>query len=136
LNRSEGASVRNSLRHFISTSPYLFNSLGSKTRPSGLHPNSGQYLFQLAITGLKWCDLVLWSPVGKPNVERIRRDDQLITNMMSNVTSLWIRVIAPEIFEMRVPRKLYPVILNYNAYLKKKNSMFIFVFMSIESMKI
>ena len=55
---------------------------------------------------------VLWSPVGKPNVERIRRDDQLITNMMSNVTSLWIRVIAPEIFEMRVPRKLCPVILD------------------------
>ena len=39
---------------------------------------------------------------------------------MSNVTSLWIRVIAPEIFEMRVPRKLYPVILdlqNNNKYI-------------------
>ena len=71
-----------------------------------------QIQFQLAITGLKWCDFALWSPVGKPNVERIRRDDQLITNMMSNVTSLWIRVIAPEIFEMRVPRKVYPVILD------------------------
>ena len=70
------------------------------------------YIIVCPFTGLKWCDFVLWSPVGKPNVERIRRDDQLITNMMSNVTSLWIRVIAPEIFEMSVPRKLYPVILD------------------------
>jgi hypothetical protein len=39
---------------------------------------------------------------------------------MSNVTSLWIRVIAPEIFDMRVPGKLYPVILdlqNNNKYI-------------------
>ena len=70
-----------------------------------------QIQFQLAITGRTWCDFVLWSPLGHPNVERIRRDEQLITTMLGNVTSLWNRVVAPEIFEMRVPRKLNPVIL-------------------------
>jgi len=67
-----------------------------------------QIQFQLAITGLQWCDFVLWSPVGKPNIERIRRDEQLIVPMIGNVTSLWQKVIGPEIFEMRVPRKLFP----------------------------
>ena len=70
-----------------------------------------QIQFQLAVTGLKWCDFVLWSPIGKPNIERVRRDDQHIDGMIANVTSLWHHVIAPEIFEMRVPRKLFPFIL-------------------------
>lgn len=54
----------------------------------------------------------MWSPIGKPNVERIRRDEQLIGDMIGNVTSLWHQVIAQGIFEMRVPRKLKPVILD------------------------
>ena len=70
-----------------------------------------QIQLQLAITGLEWCDFVLWSAIGQPNVERIRRDEQLIKKMTGNLTALWHRVVAPEIFEMRVPRKLYPVIL-------------------------
>ncbi|CAC5404726.1 unnamed protein product [Mytilus coruscus] len=68
--------------------------------------------FWLAIMGLNWCDFVMWSPIGTPNVERIRRDEQLIRDMIGNVTSLWHQVIAPEIFEMRVPRKLKPIILD------------------------
>lgn len=71
-----------------------------------------QIQFQLAITGLKWCDFVLWSPVGQPNIERIRRDEQLIVSMIGNVTTLWMKVIAPEFFEMRVPRKLFPFIVD------------------------
>ncbi|XP_071166179.1 uncharacterized protein [Mytilus edulis] len=70
-----------------------------------------QIQLQLAVTGLEWCDFVLWSSLGKPNVERIRRDQQLITSMIGNITTLWRRVIAPELFEMRVPRKLFPIIL-------------------------
>ena len=71
-----------------------------------------QIQLQLAITDLKWCDFVLWSPIGQPNVERIYRDDQLIKTMTQNITTLWLKVIAPEIFEMRVPRKLFPIILD------------------------
>lgn len=71
-----------------------------------------QIQLQLAITGLKWCDFVLWSPIGKPNIERIHRDDQLIVTMIGNITTLWQKVIGPEIFEMRVPRKLFPIILD------------------------
>ncbi|CAC5420379.1 unnamed protein product [Mytilus coruscus] len=70
-----------------------------------------QIQFQMAITGRNWCDFVLWSPVGPPNVERIRRDEQLIKSMLGNVTTLWYEVIAPEIFEMRVPRNLSPILL-------------------------
>ncbi|CAG2215588.1 unnamed protein product [Mytilus edulis] len=68
-----------------------------------------QIQLQLAVTGLEWCDFVLWSSFGKPNVERIRRDQQRITNMIGNITTLWRRVIAPELFEMRVHRKLFPI---------------------------
>ena len=71
-----------------------------------------QIQFQLAITKKKWCDFVMWSCLGQPNVERIRRDDQLIPTILENVTTLWHRVIAPEIFEMRVPRKLDPIVLD------------------------
>jgi len=71
-----------------------------------------QIQLQLAITGLKWCDFVLWSPIGKPNIERICRDDQLIVMMIGNLTNLWQKVVGPEMFEMRVPRKLFPIILD------------------------
>jgi len=70
-----------------------------------------QIQFQLAITGLKWCDFVLWSAVGTPNVQRIRRDDHVISQIIEHTTLLWYKVIAPEIFEMRVPRKFKPFVL-------------------------
>ena len=79
-----------------------------------LKPNHSYYFqiqLQLAITDRHWCDFVLWSPVGKPSIERIRRDDQRISNMIRNLKALWHRVIAPELFEMRVPRKLNPLLL-------------------------
>ncbi|XP_053385028.1 uncharacterized protein LOC123537474 isoform X2 [Mercenaria mercenaria] len=69
-----------------------------------------QIQFQLLVTGLTWCDFVLWSPKGV-SVQRIERDQKLIDNLVTNTTCLWHRVICPEKFEMRVPRNLNPVVL-------------------------
>ena len=44
-------------------------------------------------------------------MERIPRDEVLIEKILRNLTALWTRVIAPEVFEMRVPRDLLPLIL-------------------------
>lgn len=56
-----------------------------------------QVQFQMAITGRSSCDFVLWSPIGPLNIERIRRDEQLITTMLGNVTTLWYEVVGPGI---------------------------------------
>ena len=44
-------------------------------------------------------------------MQRIPRDEPLIEKIQSYLTALWMRVIAPEIFEMRVPRNLLPFVL-------------------------
>ena len=44
-------------------------------------------------------------------IERISRDETLISDILRALTLLWMNVIAREVFEMRVPRDLLPVIL-------------------------
>ncbi|XP_013419437.1 uncharacterized protein LOC106180092 [Lingula anatina] len=67
-----------------------------------------QVQFQLGVTGLSWCDFVMWSPVGEPAVERVYRDDVFIAEIMSANKKYWKAVIAPELVEMRAPRNLKP----------------------------
>ena len=48
---------------------------------------------------------------GPVSTERIFRDEFVIADIIKFLTSFWIRVIAPEIFEMRVPRNLHSLSL-------------------------
>ena len=77
--------------------------------------HSHSYFYQcqqiLLVTGRKYCDFILHAASGPDSVERIPRDEALIEKILSYLTALWTRVIAPEIFEMRVPRDLLPLIL-------------------------
>ena len=65
----------------------------------------------LFVTGRKQCDFILHASSGPDLVQRILRDEPLIEKILSNLTALWMRVIAPEIFEMCVPRNLLPFVL-------------------------
>ncbi|KAJ7376530.1 hypothetical protein OS493_034267, partial [Desmophyllum pertusum] len=65
----------------------------------------------LLVTGRKYCDFILHAASGPDSIERIPRDEPLIEKILEYLTALWTRVIAPEIFEMRVPRKLLPFVL-------------------------
>lgn len=76
---------------------------------------SHSYFYQcqqiLLVTGRKYCDFILHASSGPDSVERIPRDEVLIEKILRNLTALWTRVISPEVFEMRVPRDLLPLIL-------------------------
>lgn len=65
----------------------------------------------LLVTGRENCDFILHAASGPDSVQRIPRDEPLIEKILSYLTALWMRVIAPEIFEMRVPRNLLPFVL-------------------------
>jgi len=65
----------------------------------------------LLVTGRKYCDFILYAASGPDSVERIPRDEPLIEKILSYLTTLWTLVIAPEVFEMHVPRDLNPFIL-------------------------
>ena len=54
--------------------------------------------------GVQWCDFVLWSAEGPPSSQRIYRQEELIYRIMNANYTLWQYIIAPEIFEMRVPQ--------------------------------
>lgn len=73
------------------------------------------YYFQcqhiLLVTDRKYCDFILHAACGLDSVERIARDEPLIEEILRYLTAFWTRVIAPEIFEMRVPRDLVPFVL-------------------------
>ena len=68
---------------------------------------SHAYYFQcqhiLLVTDRKYCDFILHAASGPDSVERIARDEPLIGEILRYLTAFWTRVIAPEIFEMRVP---------------------------------
>ena len=66
----------------------------------------------LLITDRKYCDFILYATSGPDSVERIPGDEPLVEKILSYPTTLWtLIVIAPEVFEMRVPRDLNPFIL-------------------------
>lgn len=65
----------------------------------------------LMVTDLDLWDFVLHSPIGPPSVERITRNDQLLNRLRHSLSAFWHKVMAPEVFEMRVPRRLLPFVL-------------------------
>ena len=67
------------------------------------------------VTGRKYCDFILHAVSGPDSVERIPRDKPLIKKIFCFLTALWMLVIAPEVFEMRVPRNLLPFVLDESA---------------------
>ena len=48
---------------------------------------------------------------GPDSVENFVRDEPLTENILKFLTAFWMHVVAPEIFEMQVPRELLPFIL-------------------------
>ncbi|CAC5403328.1 unnamed protein product [Mytilus coruscus] len=88
------ADVFKSLEQKVITNKDLYTACFSRPTSNDIklelkttHGYYFQIQFQLAITGLNWCDFVLWSNIGKPNIERIYRDDQLIVTMIGNITN-------------------------------------------------
>jgi len=71
-----------------------------------------QIQMQLLVTERKFCDFILYAECGEVSIKRIYRDEGVIAEIVSNLTAFWVRVIAPELFEMRVPRGLHPFILS------------------------
>ena len=76
---------------------------------------SNMYYYQvqllLLVTDFDACDFVLHSPKEQSSVQRILRDGQLLSRLRQSLSALWHKVLAPEIFEMRVPRNLHPIVL-------------------------
>ena len=70
-----------------------------------------QIQMQLLITERTFCDFVLYAKDGPVSIERIYRDETFITDMLNVLTHFWRRVVAPELFEMRVPRDLLPFVM-------------------------
>lgn len=73
-----------------------------------------QVQMQLLVTERDFCDFILYAEEGEVSIERIYRNESVIAEILSSLTALWHRVLAPEIFEMRVPRGLHPFILPEN----------------------
>ena len=75
------------------------------------HSYYHQIQLQLLVTERTYCDFVLYAADGPVSIERINRDEQLMSEILNHLSTFWFQVIAPEIFEIRVPRDLLPFIL-------------------------
>jgi len=64
----------------------------------------------LYVTERKFCSFILHAKNSPDSVENIVRDEPLIENILKFLTAFSTRVIAPNIFEMPVPRELLPFI--------------------------
>lgn len=65
----------------------------------------------LLVTDSDFCDFVSHPPKGPPSVQRIQRDENLMKRLQQSLSAFWHKVLAPEIFEMRVPHNLHPFLL-------------------------
>ena len=65
----------------------------------------------LLVRERNFCDFVLYAEQGPISIERIYRNEAIIEEILSNLTTFWLRVVAPEFFKIRVPRGLNPSIL-------------------------
>ena len=88
-----------------------FSIKDNKSTLKQSHSYYYQIQMQLLVTERTFCDFVLYAKNGPVSIERIYGDDNFITEMLSVLTLFWKRVVAPEIFEMRVPRDLSPFVL-------------------------
>ena len=61
------------------------------------------------------CDFILHAANRPDSEERIPRVEPLIVENLAYLRAFWARVIATEIFEMRVPRGLVPFVLSEAA---------------------
>ena len=70
-----------------------------------------QIQMQLLVTERIFCDFVLYAENGPVSIERIYRNEHVIDEIIKCLTALWRRVVAPELYEMRVPRNSLPFVL-------------------------
>ena len=72
---------------------------------------SNQYYFQvqgqLAISGRKWCDFMVWTLKGW-TVERIYVDNECWNNMLPRLKVFYVKFVLPELFTERIKRG-YPL---------------------------
>lgn len=71
------------------------------------HPYYYQIQTQMAITERLWCDFVIWTSKGF-HVEKIYYDGTFIEPILKHVSAFHQNILAPEYFEMRIPRRLIP----------------------------
>ena len=69
---------------------------------------------QLLVTERIFCDFVLYAKNGPVSIERIYQNEHVIDKIIKCLTALWKRVVAPELYEMRVPRNLLSLVLPEN----------------------
>ena len=70
-----------------------------------------QVQLQLLVTQALYCDFVLYSAKGPPNIERIYPEPKLQARVNKSTKLFWERVFIPEYFLMRVPRGLFPLVV-------------------------
>ena len=70
-----------------------------------------QYQPILLVTGRKYYDFILHVASRPDSVERVPTNEPLIKRSLSYLTTLWNLIIAPEGFEMHVPKDINPFII-------------------------
>ncbi|XP_069133552.1 uncharacterized protein [Argopecten irradians] len=61
---------------------------------------------QMAITGRKWCDFVVWTCSGKASVQRVLFNEDLWSEMNYKLNQFYKESFLPELFSRRVSRGL------------------------------
>ena len=81
------------------------------------HDNYYQIQMQLLVTERIFCDFVLYAENGPVSIERIYRNEHVTDEIIKCLTALWKRVVALELYEMRVRRSLLPFVLPENIFI-------------------
>jgi hypothetical protein len=104
VNKFEKVLTKNQINRFC----LMRGPEGIKLKTS--HAYYYQVQMQMGITGLKWCDFVVWAKEGYI-VDRITFDPSFWSDVQSKLIKFHHDKLCPEVFEMKTPRNLSHVIL-------------------------
>jgi hypothetical protein len=65
---------------------------------------------RLAVTGLKWCDFVVWSSVDDI-LDRVHFDHTFWNSPKIKLINFHHKELSPELFEVKIPRSLAHIVL-------------------------
>jgi hypothetical protein len=91
--------------------PNCLELVSGKLALKTTHSYYFQIQHQLLVTKLSFCDFVLHSPIGPPNIERIFPEQYIHTELIEHIYNFWKNTFLPEYFMMKLPRGLKPVVL-------------------------
>ncbi|CAN7951870.1 unnamed protein product [Ixodes pacificus] len=98
----------NTIQNAVNDSDFCLEDVDGNLRLKRKHPFFYQVQTQMAVCGVTYADFVVWSPLSKPHIERVLKDDAFFDSVIRTAIDFFRCAILPELFSQYFTRKCTP----------------------------